>query len=357
MRVLIDVLTPKQCLFFGKLSERLEAQGHSVLRTTRDYREVRGLLQLKGLEAMVVGRHGGASLAEKLRASAERVLALASVLEDLRPDAVVSFSSPEAARAAFGLAIPHLCVNDSPHAEAVARLTVPLSRRLFTPRAVGRRAWTPYGIKPEAVTEYNALDPAAWLRGFQPDLGVLEQLGLDRRLPIVVLRPEEAYAAYLLGKTPGRSLVQELVERLLRSQLPAQLVVVPRYAEQVEALRALRSPRLRVPDSVLDTTSLLSYSSVFVGAGGTMTAEACLLGVPSLSCYPGEPYLIERFLLRKGLLAKASNVDEALGYVQGVLADAEAARSAQMRRAQRLLAKMEDPIEVIARGVNAVGEH
>ncbi|MEM2904970.1 MAG: DUF354 domain-containing protein [Candidatus Bathyarchaeia archaeon] len=354
MRALIDILTPKQCLFFGKLSERLEAQGHQVLRTTRQYREVEGLLRLKGLEATVVGKHGGASLSEKLRASAERVLALASLFENFKPDAVFSFSSPEAARVAFGLGTPHLCVNDSPHAEAVARLTVPISKRLFTPKVVGRRAWTRFGINADAVVEYNALDPAAWLRGFKPDPAVPERLGLDRALPIVVLRPEEAFAAYLLGKTKPRSIIEALVERLLEAEPDVQLVVMPRYAEQVEAFKAYRSARLTVAESVLDGTSLLSYSSIFVGAGGTMTAEACLLGVPTLSCYPGEPYLVERFLLRKGLLKRASNVEEALRYVQSVLGDLKLAQTVQRRRAQGLLARMEDPIEVISQGLKVV---
>lgn len=85
-----------------------------------------------------------------------------------------------------------------------------------------------------------------------------------------------------------------------------------------------------------------------------MTAEACLLGVPTLSCYPGEPYLVERFLLRKGLLKRASNVEEALRYVQSVLGDLKLAQTVQRRRAQGLLARMEDPIEVIAQGLKVV---
>jgi len=238
----------------------------------------------------------------------------------------------------------------------VARLTVPISKRLFTPKVVGRRAWARFGIPADAVVEYNALDPVAWLRDFKPDPTVLDQLGLDRDAPIVVLRPEEAFAAYLLDKTPTKSLIETLIQRLLKTEPVAQFVVVPRYAEQIEAFRAYRSPRVRVSESAVDGASLLSYSSVFVGAGGTMTAEASLLGVPSLSCYPNEPYLVEKFLLRKGLLTRAGNVDEAIRYVQRVLADPDAAKAVQARKAQRLLAEMEDPIDIIAQGVSAIGE-
>lgn len=353
MRFLIDMLTPKQCLFLARLSERLGTQGHQVLRTTREYRETLGLLRLKGIDATIVGRHGGDSLPEKLRASAERTIAVGRLIEGFKPDIVVSFSSPEAARAAFGLGLPHVSVNDSPHAEAVARLTVPLSRMLFTPRAVGKKAWVPYGISAEAVVEYNALDPIAWLKGFRPDPRVPQGLGLDLEKPVVVLRPEEAFAAYLLRENTRRSMVETLAKSLLEREPRVQVVLVPRYTEQLEAFSRYRSLGLVVANSVLDGASLLYHSSVFVGAGGTMTAEACLLGVPSLSCYPGEPYLVEKFLMRRGLLVRAERVDEALRFVRRVLADPQIARKNQSRKARRLFRKMEDPIEVIADGLTS----
>ena len=113
MKVAIDILTPKQCMLFSRLSARLEEEGVEVLRTTRRYREVNQLLRLKGLDAIVVGRHGGGTLEGKLRASTQRILRLTSIIMEWRPDVMVSFSSPEAARVAFGLKIPHVCVNDS----------------------------------------------------------------------------------------------------------------------------------------------------------------------------------------------------------------------------------------------------
>ena len=164
MRIMIDILTPKQCMLFWKLSEELKRRGHRVFNVSRQYREVVNLLKLKRLEAKIIGRHGGKELAGKLKASAHRILELASYFEEVDPDVAVSFSSPEMARVSYGLGVPHICINDSPHAEAVAKLTIPLSTKLLGPKIIPKESWTRYGISEDRIKQYNALDPWAWLK-------------------------------------------------------------------------------------------------------------------------------------------------------------------------------------------------
>jgi predicted glycosyltransferase len=61
MRVIIDVLTPKQLMFFPKLAERLEDRGHETLMTTRKYREVSQLIQKREIVVVAEGEVSGAS--------------------------------------------------------------------------------------------------------------------------------------------------------------------------------------------------------------------------------------------------------------------------------------------------------
>ena len=58
--------------------------------------------------------------------------------------------------------------------------------------------------------------------------------------------------------------------------------------------------RAHVIQNVIDGTSLISLASVFIGAGGTMTAEASLLGKPTISIAPLHFY-VEKYLLSAGL--------------------------------------------------------
>jgi len=164
MKVWIEVLTPKQALFFEPLYRALKREGHEALITTRVYREAEQTLKLKKLRFSVVGRHGGGTAFGKLLASAERITKLANLIQKWRPSVAVSFSSVEASRVAFGLGIPHVAANDSPHSWMVARLTIPLTTFLCCPWIIGRSVWEEFGGPLRRVILYRALDPAAWLK-------------------------------------------------------------------------------------------------------------------------------------------------------------------------------------------------
>ncbi len=351
MKILIDVLTPKQCMLFAKLSERLRKDEHEVTLVTREYREVNQLLKIKGMTAQVVGKHGGGNLRDKLEASAQRTLELTSFVAELQPHVAVSFASPETSRVAFGLGIPHVCLNDSPHSEAVARLTVPLVRFLVTPKFIPKNAWTKFGIQHDKIVQYNALDPWIWLKDFKPDIRILKQLGLEATKSIVVFRAEESFASYLLGVAPESPSWAPLLESLLKSNSSFQAVIVPRYDAQIAHLTERFENRAVICKSVIDATSLLAHTSVFVGGGGTMTAEAALLGVPTFSCYPDKPFIIEEFLIRKRLVAREADWRKAKTKILKILKNLSEARKVQVKRAKELTDSFEDPIEVILKAV------
>lgn len=348
MRIIIDILTPKQCMLFSKLSEKLKQAGHEVFLVSRKYREAVNLIRLKGLKAKIIGKHGGKELANKLKASAQRILELASYFEEVDPDIAVSFSSPEMARVAFGLGIPHICVNDSPHAEAVARLTIPLATKLLSPKAIPKRVWTRFGIAPDRIRQYNALDPWAWLKDFKPDENIISKLGLDLSRHVLTFRPEEEFAAYLLGKTQGEIGIVSVIRKILDERDDVQIVAVPRYESQIKYLQETFGEEIYTLKSSIDGPSLLHYTTIFVGGGGTMTAEAALLGVPTFSCYPAEPFIILKYLMRKRLVKLERNPERLAEKVLATLDRIEYERKKQNERAKRLVKTFEDPVEVIA---------
>jgi len=354
MKVFIDILTPKQCMLFAKLSRRLREEGHKVTEATREYREVNQLLKIKGIAAKVVGKHGGANIQDKLEASAQRTLELARLFAELQPDVAVSFASPETSRVAFGLGIPHVCLNDSPHSEAVSRLTTPLATLLLTPKFIPKTAWTKFGIQPDRIIQYNAMDPWAWLKDFKPDKKILKQLRLTPSRPIVVFRAEESFASYLLGKAPKTSVLMPLLNSLLKSNLDIQAVIIPRYDAQIAQLTREFKDRAVVCESTIDAPSLIANSSAFVGAGGTMTAEAALLGIPTFSCYPSEPTLIEEHLMKKRLVVRETNWRKLETKVLRTLRNVSRAKRTQSARTAKLTNGFEDPIEVVMKAIKMI---
>jgi len=332
----VDINTPKQVRFFNPLVKRLEAEGFEVLVTTRRFREVEQLARMIGLSHVPVGAYGGARLEDKLKASLSRSLRLLKVVKEWSPDLAISFSSPEAARVAYGLAIPHLCVNDSPHAEAVAKLTVPLSTVLFTPRFIPVEKWTKYGIEPGSIVQYDAIDPVAWLKQAPPPS--------TRRRRLIVMRAAEAYASYLDKEA---DVVERVAERLVEEVEGFKIVLLARYPDQLTRVKRLLR-KVTVPTRVVDSVRLLSEACLFIGGGGTMTWEAALLGTPTISCTPVEGVDIEAYMASLGLIKVARGVEEAVAEALKTLEDLDRQVREQCVKARRALESMEDPVDVIA---------
>ena len=49
-----------------------------------------------------------------------------------------------------------------------------------------------------------------------------------------------------------------------------------------------------------DGKHLLNNTDIFIGSGGTMTAESALMGIPTIS-YNAVPNIIENYLVKKHL--------------------------------------------------------
>jgi uncharacterized protein len=351
VKIWIDILTPKQALFFEPLYRELSREGHQLLITTRTYREAEQALQFRHLPYRIVGEHGGGSPYGKLLAGAKRIGKLARLIEEWGPNTAVSFSSPDAARVAFGLGVPHVSANDSPHSRFAARLSIPLSRYICSPWIIPSHVWLAYGAPKDGVYRYRALDAVAWLKRNRPNPRVLTQLSLDRDKPIVVLRTEESFAAYLAGKSDdSKPVVGPVIAEILKRKLDVQLVVSTRYGRQAPVLRHRFGNKVQVVDRVIDTTSLLHYATAFVGSGGTMTIEAALLGRIAVSCFPGEKPLYIKYLERKGLVQTILAPKRIVQTLVKRLASSKEVDK-QKERGTRLLHEMEDPISVLTRVV------
>jgi predicted glycosyltransferase len=353
-KIHIDILTPKQVLFFNEIVKSLKNIGHEILLTTRKYREVNELIQLKKMNAVVIGEHGGPRIERKLEASLQRTIELAKFLKTLKPDVCLSFSSPEAARASFGLAIPHICINDSPHAVAVGKLTIPLSKKLLASYLIPKKMWLELGATEDMIVQYKAIDQIVWISGYKVDENILRELNLTKDKPIVTVRLEESFATYLLDKVSGgKPVVIPLIEKLIEKfNDNIQILAIPRYDDQIFALKNKFNGKVIIAEKVIDGPSLLSHSSVFVGAGGTMTTEAALLGVPTISCYPNKPTIIEKFMVQQKLVYRTMDVDLIIRKIAEILNNLNYFKATQRVRAKALISKMEDPTEKIVKVIS-----
>lgn len=350
VRIWFDVLTPKQVMFFKHSVDLLKEKDHELLCTGRNYRECVKLSRLKKLDLRIVGKFGGSSKYDKLRASSSRVFDLSKEIKEFEPELCVSFSSPEAARVAFGLGIPHVTFSDSPHAHAVQRLTIPFVNYLLCPWIIPYSAWKNLGISKNQIIRYHALDPVAWIRTetmLKNKKKSKSRYGLEKNNTIVV-RPEESKASYLIDKrSNGDTIIESIVENFHDT---SDILVLGRYEDQIRRLREKHGDRIKVLQSVVDGMELLTLADVFVGGGGTMTAESALLGKPTISISPIKFY-VDDYLVKMGLIRKISNASHIVGVLHEM--QSNKLRAEQENRAKRILDQMEDPADKLMKIIDA----
>ena len=351
MKVWIDVLTPKQVLFFEPMARALRARRHDVLCTSRRYGEASRLAAIRGMDLVTVGRHGGGRRRDKLRASIDRMGRLSTVVEEHSPDVAVSFCSPEAARVAFGLGIRHVAFYDGPHADAMLRLTVPLVQKLLIPGLIPKAEFARYGIAKSDIIPYNAIDAGITIRRRAVRSGPLPFRDPARRNILIRAVEEEASYAESLGERQ-RDIAVPIAERITEMHGAQNIVVLGRYPQQVRRLRAAVGRKARVVRMSFDGKYLLENTDVFIGSGGTMTAEAALMGVPTVS-YNAVPNVVEDHLVKKRLVRRLTDPAQIAVYVGRVIGPVRGAGSgiaaAQRRRAAAMTQWMDDPVKTLLR--------
>jgi uncharacterized protein len=297
MRVWIDVTNSPHVLFFRPLIRLLEADGHEVVVTAREFAQTLELLRLHGIAHHVVGpAHGGAGRLGKARAMAGRLPALRRFAKPRGFDVALAHGSHELTLTARSLRIPSATAHDYEFAALQHHLGLRAATRVVFPDAVPPDRLARYGARPPKLVRYPGLEAEYYLSDFEPDPAALA--GIDAEKVLVVVRTPPDVSLY---HRHGNPLFAQVLERLGRDE-SVHAVVLPRTAEQRAAIRALGLPSLDVPEHAVDAQSLVALADLVVSAGGTMNREAVALGTPVYTTFAGRLGAVDEALIREGRL-------------------------------------------------------
>ena len=299
MRVWIDMTNSPHVVFFRPLVRLLQARGHDVTITARDFAQTLELLEDAGLEHTAVGPpHAGASRAGKVRAMSSRLRALRRFAAQRRFDVALSHASHELPLAARSLGVPSSYAFDYEFARAQHGLGCRAATRVVVPEAIPQVRLDRIGARARKVRRYPGLKEEYYLHGFAPDAAVLDRLGVDRGRTVAVVRTPPDVSLY---HRHGNPLFADVLERL-GNDPAVRAVVLPRTPEQRQAIRGAALPSLLVPDRAVDALSLVALADLVVSAGGTMNREAVALGTPVYTTFTGKLGAVDERLLAEGRL-------------------------------------------------------
>jgi predicted glycosyltransferase len=298
VNVWVDMTASAHVLVFRPLIRLLREDGHEVEITAREYAQTLQLLELHGLQAEVIGRHGGRSRLGKARSLVTRLRALRRWANRRDFDVALAHGSHELTLTARRLGIPSATTFDYEFAWLQHQLGCRAATRVVVPDAIPPERLARYGAEPPKLVQYEGLKEEYYLADFEPDPGVLAPWSLDRDKVLVVLRPPPDVSLYHRHSNP--LFPQTLT--FLGERDDVHAFVLPRTPEQRDYVRRLELPSVIVPEQAVDAQSLIALADLVVSAGGTMNREAAALRVPVYTTYGGRLGGVDEALIREGRL-------------------------------------------------------
>ena len=298
MKVWVDISAPAHVLVFRPLIGLLRERGDEVEVTTRDYAQTLELLDRHGIEATVIGQHGGRSRLGKAFALTGRLRALKRYARGRGYDLALAHGSHELTVTARRLGISSATTHDYEYATLQHHLGDRAATKVVVPEAIPPKRMARFGVRPPKLLQYPGLKEEYYLYDFEPDRSVLAELGVESGRTLVVVRTPPDVSLYHRRSNP-------FFPRLLAhlgGQESVQAVVLPRSAEQRAYVIGLELPSVVVPEHAVDAQSLIALADLVVSAGGTMNREAAALGVPVYTTYGGRIGGVDELLIAEGRL-------------------------------------------------------
>ncbi len=294
MRIWFDLSNSPHVNMFYKLIKELEAEGHKIIITSRPLANTIALLDQKGLQHTVVGDHYGKNIFKKLFGYPVRVFQLIQFLKNQQVDLAVSQSSFHSPVVAMLLGIPSIYTNDNEHAMG-NKPSFLCATKILIPENLSVHQVAKNGVSSKKIVQYPGVKEGMYLWSKGESIHANRQDSKNTTINIYI-RPEPQTAQYYNGKK------NFLDETILTLQEKYNVTVLPRDANQLSHYQQKIFASTYVPAQPLGFDFIASNCTLFIGAGGSMTRELAILGIPTISVYQDDLLEVDDYLISKKLM-------------------------------------------------------
>lgn len=300
MKIWIDLTNSPHVNFFAEMIRELEKKDHEVVLTCRPLANTIDLLDLEGLKYSIVGSHYGARKIKKILGFPIRIVQLYKFLRSEEIDVAISHSSFYSPVVARLLGIPSVYLNDNEHA-AGNRISFLCATKVMVPEFMKLEEIMAQGARKDKILQYPGVKEGVYLWNYAAiRSGVADCFPRNGRKNVVI-RPEPWTAQYYSGR---KNFLDELLMDLLDR---FNVLLLPRGREQREHYKQTIFVNLIIPKKSLSLKELMEGCDLFIGAGGTMTREAAVLGIPTISVYQDKPLEVDKYLITCGYMIHEKN--------------------------------------------------
>jgi uncharacterized protein len=292
MKIWFEISNSPHVNMWYDIIKDLEYSGHAVVITSRPLANTIQILDQKGLKHTVIGDHYGKSFIKKIFGFPVRILQLWNHLRHKQINLAISQSSFHSPLVAFLLGIPSIYTNDNEHAFGNIPAFL-FASKILIPENMKQNKVLHFLRKKTQI--YPGIKEGIYLWRLSEDI-LKKRLQGNHDNFRVFIRPEPSTAQYYDGK---ENFMDELLNELTDREA---VTVLARNQSQFDHYNSAKFPKLHVPSIPISFVDIASSCSYFIGAGGSMTREMAMVGVPTVSVYQDKLLEVDKALIESGQL-------------------------------------------------------
>lgn len=297
LKIWIDIINTPQVSFWVPFIRNFKNEAHSIIVTCRDSGNTIDLLKQYDIEYHIVGNHAGRGIIQKLWMFPNRLIKLFLFIRNKQCNVAVSQSSFYQPVAAYLAGIPCLYTNDNEHARGNI-FGFFFAKKVILPVALSKEHFISQWPLRNKLSFYPSVKEAIYLSQ-QPELFPL----IRGNKNVIYFRPEPWSAQYYDG--PLNFFDQILISLANKYRV----TVLPRDKNQIDHYKNEKFNNIKIAYTPLRLSEIISDCLLFIGAGGSMTRELAVLGVPVLSIYQSKLLCVDKYLADRGLMKTDPNIN------------------------------------------------
>jgi len=298
MKIWFDADNAPHVLVMIPLAEKLISKGHQVKFTARDRAGTCKLLDLYGIEYISIGKEYPKSIFGKILGTLSRSVRLAYAMRKWKADISFGHGSRSLPIASFLLRIPSITMFDYEWVNPL--IFNGFCSRILLPDAISEKRCREAKIRLDKAVFFPGYKEQLYLYKTAQKPDIAHELGLKKDKIKVLLRPPATNAHY--HNPEAESILEALLKKLLANP-GIQLIWIPRTSDQNSYVEGIKKAEVIIPSRQLPGPELILSMDLVIGGGGTMTREAAILGIRSVSFFRGKTGAVDNSLEKAGKLS------------------------------------------------------